>query len=417
MATPQKIVHGSWTEPWAGLAVLSLFGLGLAQAWEFAFVAVNHGGLAFVLAWLLCMALLALPLRLAEVMLGRRSRRAPVEGLAYLTREADVPRWWRAASWSSLLAAVLGMAGLALLGGWAVSFLGHRLVSPEIYTATYAGVVWPLGTGSVILLAAGLAWLGLQRLAPVYLGLLILVGGLLLPAAVLGMGEAGPLVAFKGAELGLAGWLEAARFALLSLGGGLGLVWLAGAYLPAAKGPASLALPALGLQIVLTLLVALAVMPFVLVANTLPGDSVLMQRLPAAMTSTDIRPWLVFGALALASLAALAALGEVVMRFLQERGLPLLPALVLSFALAALIAEGLWLLAAAQGAENLLRGLRLLLLLVLLGWSLFAGWQMKISHARKEFNFSSELVYNLWRVAVRLLCPLAIVAVLVGSLL
>jgi SNF family Na+-dependent transporter len=49
------------------------------------------------------------------------------------------------------------------------------------------------------------------------------------------------------------------------------------------------------------------------------------------------------------------------------------------------------------------------------GVSMFAGWIMKISHARKELNLPSEgLSTIVWRVAVRLVVPLAVVFVLSG---
>ena len=46
--------------------------------------------------------------------------------------------------------------------------------------------------------------------------------------------------------------------------------------------------------------------------------------------------------------------------------------------------------------------------------SIFTGWQMKISHLRKSLNFGSEGLYNLWRVAIRLVVPLALLLALVG---
>lgn len=45
-------------------------------------------------------------------------------------------------------------------------------------------------------------------------------------------------------------------------------------------------------------------------------------------------------------------------------------------------------------------------LLSALAWSVFVGWQMKISHLRKALGFQHEGLYNLWRVAVRVLIPL-----------
>lgn len=417
MASPQKMIYGSWSQGWAGLAVATLFGLGLAHVWEFPFTAAQNGGFAFVLAWLLFMVVLAVPLRMLEVMLGRRSRRAPVEGMAHLTREADAPRFWRAASWGSLIGAYGGMVGLALLAGWAVSFLGHRAISEELFTAIYSGSVWPIGTGLVLVIAAVLAKVGLQRLAPLYLVLWALVGVLLLAAAAYGVDSAGVLLAFKPEELTAAGWAAAAKYALLSTGGGLGLLWLAGSYLPEESRPAGLAVPAVFLQILMTLVAALALSPYLNIVNSLPGESILMQRLPAAMTSGDLLPWFIFSALAISTLAALAALGEVIIRFWQERKVADVPALVLTFAVAALVAEAVWFFGANNTTTILLEALRVWLLLVLLGWAIFGGWVMKISHARKEFNFSNELIYNLWRVAVRILCPLALVAALAGVFL
>jgi len=404
MATPQKIIHGSWTQPWAPLAVASLAGLGLAHVWEFASVAARHGGLAFVLAWLLCMAVLALPLRLMEVMLGRRSRRGLIEGMAFLTREADAPRFWRTAAWGGLLAALLGV-------------LGHRLINPVIYTAGMAGIEWPLATAGVLLVAAGLARIGMVRLAPLYFGLWVLVGLLILAAALPGIDAASPvLLGFNGTALGFAGWVAAARFALLSLGGGLGLLWAVGACLPAERSVAGFALPALLVQILLTVLVGLAFSPVVPVAATLPGSFPLFDQLPAALTSQGWLALLLFAAMALSALAALAAVGEVLKVFLLERGFSENVAVIVAFVLVAAVAEGLWFAGAVSIASGLLAGVRILLLLVLLGLSVYSGWAMKISHARKELSLPSELLYNLWRVAIRIVCPLAIVLVLVGSL-
>jgi hypothetical protein len=42
---------------------------------------------------------------------------------------------------------------------------------------------------------------------------------------------------------------------------------------------------------------------------------------------------------------------------------------------------------------------------------------MKISHARKSLNFSSEGIYNLWRVGVRIVVPIVIIWLLVGMFL
>ena len=56
-------------------------------------------------------------------------------------------------------------------------------------------------------------------------------------------------------------------------------------------------------------------------------------------------------------------------------------------------------------------------LLLVLGYAIFVGWLMKISHLRKSIQFSSEAIYNLWRIMVRIVVPLSVVLALLGWLL
>ena len=39
---------------------------------------------------------------------------------------------------------------------------------------------------------------------------------------------------------------------------------------------------------------------------------------------------------------------------------------------------------------------------------------MKISHLRKSMNFSNELFYNLWRIAVRVVLPVSIILAIIS---
>jgi hypothetical protein len=61
--------------------------------------------------------------------------------------------------------------------------------------------------------------------------------------------------------------------------------------------------------------------------------------------------------------------------------------------------------------------LKVLALLTILGFAVFSGWVMKISHVRKALNFNSEGVYNLWRVGVRIAVPLVVLWLLAGMVL
>ena len=53
-------------------------------------------------------------------------------------------------------------------------------------------------------------------------------------------------------------------------------------------------------------------------------------------------------------------------------------------------------------------------LVICLIYAVFVGWVMKISHLRKALNFSNEAIYNLWRIAVRIVLPLSIVLAIIA---
>lgn len=94
---------------------------------------------------------------------------------------------------------------------------------------------------------------------------------------------------------------------------------------------------------------------------------------------------------------------------LAERQLPAL----IQWAILA-VAVLVWAIPMAAGVLNVL--LLLWGLIICLIYAIFAGWIMKISHLRKALNFGSEAMYNLWRVAMRIVLPLSIVIAIISVL-
>jgi NSS family neurotransmitter:Na+ symporter len=391
MATPQSVIHGS-TRTRDVVVLSSLLGLCMLHLWGLPRLAAEHGGLAFVGAWLLGLFLLALPLLLLELMLGRRSRRSPLDGLAFLTREADARRFWRAAAWGAALASLLALAAVALVAGGSIQVLAHDagLVSAAVTEVSATGLALPLGTGSLFLFAAALSLLKPELRSWLLLGVLVLVLLFLALAALAGIGAAETL--YQPRALSSEDWRQALRLSLLSLGGGLGVLWLCGMRLSREAPLGRLALGLLLLQAVLAALL-------------LPA---LASLAPGVAPPTGLSLWMLLGALILIALFSLKLIAEPVLLHLIELGLGRLPSVVLVFAAAAVLAEVLWFSSLMEGVRGLLTVLSLLLLLVLFGLSVFAGWGMKISHARKELALPGEAIYNVWRVAVRLAAPLVI---------
>lgn len=415
MATTPTLLNAS-SRPRDVAVALSLFGVAMLQVWELPRLSADHGGFAFFAAWALCLLLLALPLLMLELMLGRRSRHSPIAGMAILTREADASRIWRASVWASAMTGVLALAALALLAGGSFNFLARAagLAGSTGQVATASGLIVALGTGAVVLVAAALSLLTQARRSIVSRVAMLLVLLLLMLAALAGQSVAASVyhgTAYQRTGLSVADWREAMRLALLSMGSGLGVFWLAGLQTPKTYSLAKFSLGVLLIHIVLALLLLLALAPFVAAAQVNPVGE------PLLIVPTGAPVWILMTALIVTGVAALMQVAEPLLQWLQERGLPRLAAVALVFVPGAVVAELLWFFGQTGAEQGLLNALAVLLLMVLFGFSVFAGWIMKISHARKELALPNEGVYNLWRVAVRIALPLAIVWVLSGYIL
>jgi len=77
--------------------------VGLGNIWKFPYITGEYGGGAFVLVYLLCIALVGLPLMYAELIIGRRGGRDIFGALRNLTRSKgplgtafSYVTWWPA---------------------------------------------------------------------------------------------------------------------------------------------------------------------------------------------------------------------------------------------------------------------------------------------------------------------------------
>ena len=81
-------MRSHWSNRWAFIMATAGSAVGLGNIWKFPYMTGTNGGSAFVLVYLLCVALIGLPLMMTEIMLGRRAQRNPVDGMAHLAAEA-----------------------------------------------------------------------------------------------------------------------------------------------------------------------------------------------------------------------------------------------------------------------------------------------------------------------------------------
>lgn len=349
------------------------------------FTPTDIGQIDFWLLWLLAMLVIALPMVYAEIALAYRSGQSPSSGMQVLTREADASVLWRSFSW-------LGAVVAIIIAALTVSAAGHGMLA----TLSELGVslsmpLFALSAGLMVI-AMILSMLGAGTLP---IGFVLMLIGLLF-----GLLAGLPNWQFAMTEVSLAEWGRAVALALVSVGAGTGLYWYAQytsqlqvradnvAETTVAGNQRRLfraskqVLPIWGLQ----LLAGLAAL--LLSGVTLPALGKLFYMLGVIFVAAYL-------------------LHYAVQQFSSKFGLvvSLAVTLVLAMAMVVMLPDH-WLVAVLI----LVSSIAALLL------SLFAGWQMKISHLRKSLNFSNEAFYNLWRVAIRIVVPLSMLLALFGWL-
>ena len=356
----------------------------------------------FWLAWLVAMLLVSLPVLFAEIGLARRSGQSPLLAMPVLTRESDSSMAWRGYGWLAQLTA-LSLAALVIAS---IGVHGQALFA-------MVGVVLPTFVVGALLMAVVLiiSTLGFGLIKPMLLLALLAV----LATIGIHLADGFELTNIQMTAFSLAEWARAVALALLCFAVGGGVYWWelsqtnlnqtqpnqvnqsAQSQLSASRQ----VLPILAVQVVVGLVA------MVLVASkeaTLSMTLMLMSTDTTLVQGAKMGSTLASGLLVMAGVSLAIALVSMTMIQVKERlglvksMLMLLPALVL----VVLPVYVLW------GLTVMLSIISVLML------SIFVGWQMKISHLRKSLNFSSEINYNLWRVAIRIFVPLALLVAMVG---
>lgn len=349
------------------------------------FAPASIGEIDFWLLWLLAMVLVALPVIYAEIALAYRSVEGPLAGMQKLTREADVSPIWRSFGWLAALVSIV-IAALVISGASTgiLSALTELNSVPDVPSFAVAA--------GLMVIAVLLSLLGVTPL-PIGLGLMVI--GLLL-----GFANGVPSAGFAMTDVSLTEWARAVALALVSVGAGTGLYWF-GQNLVSKQTVTAVEAnnqQAKNRAATREYRATKLVLP-IWVLQLLIGVVALFTNGMSLPPIGQLLYW--GGVLFVASYLLHYSTQQLTHKF------GLLVSLIITFAVALLLVVAIptaWLV----GILVIISSIAVLLL------SVFAGWQMKISHLRKSLNFSNEAVYNLWRVAIRLVVPLALLLALIG---
>jgi len=112
-----------WSSRFAFLMASIGFAVGLGNIWRFPYITGENGGGAFVLVYLICAFTIAVPILMAEIMIGRRGKMSPPGAMARVASEQGRSAHWRWVGIMGLLTAFLIMVTYCVVTGWVLEYL------------------------------------------------------------------------------------------------------------------------------------------------------------------------------------------------------------------------------------------------------------------------------------------------------
>ncbi|PPL16151.1 sodium-dependent transporter [Oceanisphaera arctica] len=436
-----------WSSRFAFIMAAVGSAVGLGNIWKFPYITGENGGGAFVLVYLACIAVIGLPLMMAEVMLGRRGGKSPIGTMTSVAASEERSKGWAGIGIMATLAAFLILSFYSVIAGWTMPYILSAVsgdfsgIAAEESGALFGGLLASPGElllwhsifmGLTVLVSAGGVRHGLERavtklMPALFVLLLILVG------YAMTTGHFGEAVSFlfkpDFSALTAEAILVALGHAFFTLSLASGAMMAYGAYLkkdvPIARTSVVVAIMDTGVA----LLAGLAIFPIVFAHGLEPGagPGLIFVTLPVAfgqMAGGSFFATLFFVLLLFAAWTSSISMLESLVSYLNEKGVSRVKAAVGGGLVAWLVGvttvlslnewsgfTPLDMFARFEGktlfdlydylTANIMMPLGALLTAV------FVGWKMKPEHSAAELGGW----HRLWFPIIRYLSPIALLIV------
>ena len=445
-------IHGQWSSRWAFILAATGSAVGLGNIWKFPYITGEYGGGAFVLVYLFCVALIGIPIMMAEVMLGRRGRQSPINTMRSLAKAEGRHGIWSWIGWMGVLAGFLILSYYSVIAGWALAYV-FRVGSGMIQAADSAAIqeifsdlvsdpekllAWHSAfmVLTMVVVARGVKQ-GLEK-AVRFLMPLLLILLLVLVGYAMNTGHFGEAVDFlfkpDFSKLTGGSILTAMGHAFFTLSLGMGAIMIYGSYLPANTSIARTSIIISLADTMVALLAGLAIFPIVFSFPDLApgaGPGLIFQTLPLAFA--NMPGGLIFGTLffilivVAAWTSSISLIEPAVAWLIENRGMTRVSAAVWSglatwlVGIATVLSFSHWAFdfnflgtVKHNGVFDILDILTANIMLPVGGLfiAIFAGWMMKQKHSKEELALNHS--YVIWQFLIKYVAPVLVLIVILN---
>jgi len=451
MSRPSKSIHGEWSSRWAFILAATGSAVGLGNIWKFPYIAGENGGGAFVLVYLGCIALIGLPVMMAEIMLGRRGRQNPVNTLKSLAKEEGKSSAWHFLGWMGLIAGFIILSYYSVIAGQAMAYVFRAFDGVfEGVTADGANSIYKSLTNdperllawhtifmvfTMTVVARGVRS-GLEKLVkfvmPALFAILLLLVGYAANTGVYFSQGLEFLFTPDFSKLTSNGVLIAMGHAFFTLSLGMGAIMVYGSYLPKSASIMNVSIIIAIADTLVALLAGMAIFPIVFANGLAPdaGFGLIFVTLPIAfghMGGGALFGGIFFLLLVFAAWTSAVSLIEPAVAWLVENKQVSRRRASVTIGIAAWALGLLTIFSFNIGANwllfdktmfDLLDYLTTNIMLPMGGLfiAIFSGWMLSQKSSQDELAIHSPLFYSGWRFLIRYISPFAIIIVFLNMI-
>ena len=445
-------IHGMWSSRLAFVLAATGSAVGLGNIWRFPYITSENGGGAFVLVYLVCIALVGLPVMFSEIVIGRRGRMSPVNSLRELADDVGASRAWMGLGFLGIIAGFLILSFYSVVAGWTLHYgflyLKELFGAPGITDpdATFGNLLASAGEltfwhGVFMIMTVGVVALGVEKGLERAVGILMPVLFVLL-LILLGYGISTGHFMDAVAFLFKPDWSQvsgpmivtAMGQAFFTLSLGMCAIMAYGAYLPAHVHVPKVGTAVAAADTVVALLAGLAIFPIIIAFGIDPGSGgagLIFTSLPLAFAEM---PFGIAYGMAFFLLLSVAAWTSSI-SLMEPATAYMVEATNLSRKSAALLIAALgWILGLATvfsfniwsevsiGGKSLMDAIEFVAADIMMPvggllTALFAGWVLSRTITKEELDDKMhDWAFKAWLWLTRIVTPLLIVIVM-GSIL
>ncbi len=312
--------------------------IGLGNIWKFPYIAGENGGASFIFVYLICIAIIGLPVLIAEILLGRTTQRNPVGAFRKLTHS----KFWIGVGGMGVVSGFLILSFYAVIAGWSIGYVVEALagnfshfntgaIASSHFDDLVTDVPWILGYFTLFMIITMLfVYLGIQKgiergskiMMPILLFLLLvlMIRGITLEGSEEGLAF---LLHPDWSKIDAQAILIALGHAFFTLSLGMGAMLTYGSYMSKKDNLPSAALQIIILDTVIALIAGVAIFTSVFAVGLDPsaGPGLIFHTIPAVFSKMPggyFFSILFFLLLSIAALTSAMSLLEVVVAYFVD---------------------------------------------------------------------------------------------------